>query len=53
METTILYRVIEGYMGFIWGLYRENGKEHANYYKCTSCRVFGTGFRTSGLGLRV
>ena len=32
MENTQLYRVILGYMGFIWGLYRDNGKEHANYY---------------------
>ena len=29
METTIVFR---GYIGIILGLYRDNGKEHGNYY---------------------
>ena len=29
METTVLYR---GSMGVMWGLYRDHGEEHGNYY---------------------
>ena len=32
LELEGLYRVHIGILGYILGLYRENGKEHGNYY---------------------
>ena len=35
-----LYRDYIGVIGYIWGLYRDNGKEHGSYYSFLGlCRV--------------
>ena len=47
METTKM-----GYIGYILGLYRDNGKENGDYH-LGGCYIIGDvlGFRVKGLGL--